>query len=135
MEREGFSATVYTCPAGKQSIGYGFNLEAGITKGEALALLRYKLEYLESILEYTFPWFAALGRARKDVLIEMAFQMGVEGLLEFKKTLAAVAEGRYKAAALEMLNSRWGKIDTPGRAKFLSEIMERGTLKAPQAKR
>lgn len=46
-------------------------------------------------------------QARAEVLINMAFNMGVPGLLKFRRTLDAVRADDYDAAASHMLDSRW----------------------------
>ena len=51
--------------------------------------------------------------------------LGLRGLLGFKKTLAHVAAGEYKLAALEMLDSAWAE-QTPARAKRMSRMMLTG---------
>jgi len=53
----------------------------------------------------------------------MAFQMGVGGLLQFKRTLGSIEDGQYGEAAVEMLDSLWAQ-QTPERAKRLSKQME-----------
>ena len=53
------------------------------------------------------------------------FQMGVDGLLGFKNTLAMIQSGRYSDAAKGMLSSLWAK-QTPARAKRMSEQMRTG---------
>ncbi|ECX3247832.1 glycoside hydrolase family protein, partial [Salmonella enterica subsp. enterica serovar Kentucky] len=67
--------------------------------------------------------------ARRDILISMAYQMGVSGLAGFKNTLAMVAEGNYAGAANGMLSSLWAK-QTPERAKRHAEVMRTGEMAA-----
>jgi lysozyme len=76
-------------------------------------------------LTTALPWFTLLNEARQAVLIGMAFQMGVKGLLAFTTTLSHVRVGRYAEAAVAMLESTWAK-QTPERAKRLSKQMETG---------
>jgi len=59
------------------------------------------------------------------VLVNMAFQLGVVGLLQFKDTLTNVREGNYSGAAAAMLLSKWRE-QTPDRAKRLATQMETG---------
>lgn len=40
---EGLRLKPYKCPAGKLTIGYGLNLDGGITKEEAEILLSYRI--------------------------------------------------------------------------------------------
>lgn len=63
---------------------------------------------------------------RRDILISMAYQMGVDGLAGFKNTLGMIAKGDFSSAATGMLNSLWAK-QTPNRAKRHSDVMRTGT--------
>lgn len=58
-------------------------------------------------------------------LLNMAFQMGVDGLLGFKNTLELIRTGSYEKAAEGMLSSLWAK-QTPARAKRLAVQMRTG---------
>lgn len=71
------------------------------------------------------PWVADLDEARQGVLINMAFNLGVSGLLGFRKTLALVKAGDYAAASVEMLDSKWAR-QVKGRATRLSKQMRTG---------
>ena len=53
----------------------------------------------------------------------MAFQLGIGGLLKFKRALGSIEDGQYKEASMEMLDSLWAQ-QTPERAKRLSKQME-----------
>jgi lysozyme len=85
---EGLELKPYYCPAKKLSIGYGRNLEdRGITKNEADFLLANDILNIKLELEDKLPIYKKLDDVRKNVLIEMAFNMGVPRLLGFKKTI------------------------------------------------
>jgi lysozyme len=127
-DHEGFSPAVYTCPAGHPTIGYGYNLAAGMTPAEGLLLMQARLAAIEGELQYSFDWFDGLARLRKDVLVEMGYQMGLDGLYQFKKTLRLVGAGMYDQAATEMLDSAWAA-QTPGRAENLAAKMRAGCTK------
>ena len=73
-------------------------------------------------------FLSGLNDARKAVLINMAFQLGFNGLSKFRNMLAAVQSEQYVLAASEMLDSLWAK-QTPNRAKELSEQMLTGEFK------
>jgi len=62
---------------------------------------------------------------RRDVLISMAYQMGVPGLAGFKNTLAMISQGNFDGASRGMLNSLWAK-QTPERAQRHAEVMRSG---------
>tara|TARA_Y100001937_G_scaffold105795_1_gene146941 strand:- start:318 stop:719 length:402 start_codon:yes stop_codon:yes gene_type:complete len=122
---EGLELKPYRCTSGKLTIGYGRNLEAkGISKGEAEAMLFSDIAEAEEKLVRA-GFLSGLNDARKAVLINMAFQLGFNGLSKFRNMLAAVQSEQYDLAASEMLDSLWAK-QTPNRAKELSEQMLTG---------
>jgi len=128
---EGLRLHPYKCPANKLTIGYGRNLEdRGITKDEAMYLLQNDLLRIKNGLSnqldlYHHIVFHRLEKNVQEVLIEMAYQIGIYGLLKFKKMLNAVFLRKFDLAAKEMLDSKWAK-QTPRRAKELSNIMKGG---------
>lgn len=71
------------------------------------------------------PWVSLLDDARKGVLINMAFNLGVPGLLGFANTLAMVKAGDYSGAADNMLKSKWAS-QVGNRAMRLSQQMRSG---------
>ena len=123
---EGLRLKPYTCPAGKLTIGYGHNLEDnGITEDIAVRMLDADLKAAEREVQDKFSSFYKLNEARQFVLVDMAFNMGINRLLTFKKMFAALAKGEYPTAAREMLNSKWA-VQVGNRAKTLAEIMKSG---------
>lgn len=71
------------------------------------------------------PWVKKLDAVRQAVLIDMAFNLGVAGLMEFKRTLASIQSGDYATAATQMLQSTWAhQVGT--RATRLAEMMRTG---------
>jgi len=125
-KHEGLRLKPYKCPAGKLTIGYGRNLEDnGITELEAEELLRNDIFRINEELMDSIGQYPSLPLFIKDVLVEMAYQMGVNGLLKFEKTLEFVSQGAYEKASIEMLDSQWAK-QTPQRAKTLSNLMKGG---------
>ena len=53
----------------------------------------------------------------------MVFQLGTQGVRNFKKMILALEEKDYFEAHVQMLDSRWAK-QTPARCTELSEIMK-----------
>ena len=109
------------------TIGVGRNLDdVGLrSEAEARFLLRSDILAIRSELEKAIPWIADLSEARQHVLMDMAFNLGVAGLMTFEKTLRLVANGKFAAASVEMMKSRWS--DKVGqRAVTLSEMMAAG---------
>jgi lysozyme len=97
----------------------------GITKAESEYLLNNDVTTRLTELERRLPWFNSLDDARKAVLLNMSFQLGVAGLMGFQKTLAHVKAGEYLLAADSMLNSKWAT-QTPKRANELATQMRHG---------
>ena len=126
IAHEGFRRHIYTCTAGRKTIGYGFNLEAGVTEDEAFLLLQHRLNLLDEQLAYTLPFYTRLSAVRQDVLCDMAYNLGLAGLLKFRKMLAAVERSAWDMAAYEMLNSRWAT-QVGKRAEELAFLMRTGT--------
>ncbi len=71
----------------------------------------------------------ACNSPRQDILTSMAYQMGVQGLVGFKNTLALIAARNFTGAATGMLSSAWAK-QTPERAQRHAEVMRTGTMDA-----
>ena len=126
---EGLRLKPYQCTAGKWTICYGRNLEDnGITKFEAEQLLTHDVSGIIMQLSEAIDGWHCLNEARKAVLVNMAFNMGVNGLMKFKKTLGYVRLKMYKDAGVEMMDSKWAVI-VGGRAVELSDQMIKGEFK------
>jgi lysozyme len=107
---EGLRLKPYRCTAGKLTIGYGRNIEdAGISPAEAEALLRNDVLRVCQELDKTLPWWRRMSEARQRALANMAFNLGMGGLLGFKNMLAALHDGDYERAAAEAQDSRWAR--------------------------
>lgn len=125
-KHEGLRYTLYKCPAGKLTIGYGHNIEdRGISEKCAEFILQEDREIAYRQVKNAVSDFCILNEARQYVLIDMCFNIGISKLLSFKKMLKALKNNDYSLAAKEMLASKWAA-QVPGRAKELSEIMETG---------
>ena len=126
---EGLRLKPYQCTAGKWTIGYGRNLEDnGITKFEAEQLLTHDVAGVIMQLSDAIDGWHCLNEARKAVLVNMAFNMGVNGLMKFKKTLGYVRLKMYKEAGVEMMDSKWS-VTVGGRAVELSDQMIKGEFR------
>ena len=107
---EGLRLKPYKDTVGTLTIGYGRNLEAkGITHAEADYLLDSDVQEAIDEVFASLPWVADLDENRQAILVNMAFNLGINGLLEFHNTLAAVEAGNYEEAAKGMLASKWAK--------------------------
>jgi lysozyme len=119
---EGYREFAYQCTAGKNTIGIGLNLDAGLPHDEALLLLNCRLEKLYVYLSVNYKWFVNLDEQRKIAIADMCYQLGVNGFSKFKKSIAFMAIGDYENAATEFLDSKWAK-QTPKRAKKVTNLI------------
>ncbi len=93
-------------PIGKLTFGYGWNIQdVGIEKDFALLRLRYTIDKTIDKIKHLFPSFILLDEVRQAVLINVAFNTGLKGLLNFKKMLNFVSQKRYADAGIELLDS------------------------------
>jgi lysozyme len=116
----------YRCPAGKLTIGVGHNLDAKpISKRAALVILDDDIEDAERELAAVLPWTAELDAPRREALVNMVFNLGMGGLLKFKRMLAALRRGDYAAAAAETLDSDYAK-QVGARARRVARQIETG---------
>jgi lysozyme len=127
LERqEGFRQFPYKDSVGIETIGIGRNLKSvGISLQEAQMLLQNDLEKVMHELMTTYPAYLKLDDARKSVLLNMAFNMGIHGLMQFRQFLVFLEDGKYAEAAAEMLRSKWAE-QVPNRAHELAQIVETG---------
>lgn len=110
---------------GNITVGIGCNLSAGISMDLSKIIMRYYLnESINSLKSYC-PVFNNLDEARQAVLIDMCFNMGINKLMKFTKTLGFIIEGKYEDASKEMLNSQWSQ-QVGKRAITLSEMILTG---------
>jgi lysozyme len=127
VRHEGLRLKTYRCTAGKLTIGIGRNLEdRGISQKEAYAMLeRDILDFEQQLLNEIPDVYNGLDEVRQSVLLNMCFNLGIKGLLEFKNTLAFIDAGDWERAANGMLASKWAK-QVGKRAIELSELMRKG---------
>lgn len=125
IKHEGLRLQPYLDTVGKWTIGVGRNLsDNGISESEALLMLRNDIATAEREL-MSQSWFNALDAVRKDVMINMCFNIGLTRLLGFKNMIAALTVHDYDKAATEMLDSKWAR-QVGNRAIELSNIMRSG---------
>lgn len=116
---EGFRSEPYQDHLGNWTFGHGLTW---ISEAESLAIVAKRIRQNHTSLCEAQGMFRHLSPAIQHVLIEMAFQMGVSGTLQFKKMWAALEQGENLLAADEMLDSMWA-VQTPNRAQRLAAIV------------
>jgi lysozyme len=126
MRHEGLSLKPYKCTANKLTIGYGRNLEdVGISQEEASFLLANDIKKIVTQVSEKFKWFKTLSPARQAVVVNMIYNLGLNGFSNFKNTIRFLESGQFEQAAIEMLESKWAS-QVGKRAKELSKIMLEG---------
>lgn len=123
---EGVRLKPYRDSVGKLTIGCGRNLDdVGISMTELDILLDNDVSRTVAAVLAHLPWAVTLDPIRRDVLVNMAFNLGIAGLMGFKKFLAAVQRGAWDDAVIEMLDSKWHE-QVGIRAERLAEQMLHG---------
>ena len=126
IKHEGIKLKPYKCTMGFVTIGIGRNLDAnGISELEAIVMLDNDIAEVKKQVEKKFKWFNKLNDVRKDVIIDMVFNMGLKTFCEFKMTIHFLEEGDFAQASIEMLESDWST-QVGCRAKELSKMMYTG---------
>ena len=130
LEREeGFVPHAYADSEGYLTIGIGTLIDqrkgGGITKAEGRYLLMNRIGIAEVGLDRSIPWWRELCEARQHALLQMAFQIGLPGLLKFKRMLGALEVNEFDAAARHALDSLWAQ-QTPKRAERIARAMRTG---------
>lgn len=125
---EGFRNHLYQDSEGFLTIGYGRLLDpkagGGITRDEGEYLLANDLRRAEYACE-SMPAYLDLSPARQAVLVEMCFNLGADGLKQFRRMFTALIQQDYEHAASEMLASQWaGQVGA--RAVTMAERMKTG---------
>ena len=121
---EGFRSVPYQDITGHWTVGFGTNLTAGITRSMAVGWLYEVLSKNRAELEAK-SWFNALVPAAQDIVEDMCYNLGLDGLLQFHDMIAALSQTQpdYARAADAMRESLWMR-QVPNRAGPLADAME-----------
>lgn len=126
---EGEILHAYQDHLGYWTIGVGILIDqrkgGGLLPEESEFILQNRVRQRREAVAKSLPWFNDLNDARQGVLLNMSYQLGVQGLLGFKNTLEEVRKGNYAKASEMMLMSKWAT-QTPERARRLAKQMITG---------
>jgi lysozyme len=138
---EGRKLDPYRDSLGLWTIGYGHLIDRRkggrlpdwlksfpISQEEAEHLLDTDVVEKEIELSQSWPAFESQSALIKAVMVSMAFQMGVGGVMAFTRTLQAIEEQRWADAGRGMRESLWAR-QTPKRATRLALAVETGDAK------
>ena len=141
---EGLRLQPYYCSRKKLTIGIGRCVETnpftpeelkvvgdwkhGITRGAAVYLLYNDIKRIYFDLKKKIDFFSSLDDERQYALIDMAFNIGVDGLLRFRRMLKYMKSQQFNQAADECLNSKYAT-QVGKRALRIAETIKTGVFK------
>jgi lysozyme len=133
LRDEGFRSSPYIDTRGNNTVGVGHNLDSNplpnetypLTVQRAKAILADDVARIWGTMQSHLPWVRSLPDVYAGVLTNMAFNMGVGGLLGFRTTLGHVQAGRYEDASVSVLQSAWAT-QVGARAQRLSLQLKTG---------
>jgi lysozyme len=130
IKHEAYRQHAYTDSLGYWTIGIGRCIHEGKGKGisreEAEYLLDNDIREAREMLEHC-AWYRNLDSVRQATIVNMCFNLGFDGLLEFKKMISAIKKKNWGLASKEMLDSEW-RHQVGNRAVELSEQMRTGVF-------
>lgn len=128
---EGFRSDVYddatgqTIPCtGQPTIGYGTRCRQW-SKELSEAVMRMLLAQADGQLAGVVSAYRIIDPVRQSVLLDLAYNLGVTGLLTFQKFLTSLAARQYDEAAADLLDSRAAR-ESPARYRRLAGIIMTG---------
>ena len=137
---EGLSLIPYKCPAGRTTIGYGWNVESNplppdidahlkehgsITKAMAEELLDLAIEWSIEDCRHLYPKFDTFTENRRNALTDMAYNMGLYTLSAFRISNKFVNDEMWQEAADNFALSKWAK-QVKGRSKEVLKMLRDG---------
>lgn len=133
MRDEGFSAVAYLDTEGIWTVGYGTTRLFGrpvkehdsVTPEQARIQLRADLYGAILDTQKLFSNLGALDDVRQEVLANMAYNLGLARLGEFRNLRSAITALEFRRAAEEMVDSKW-YTQVGGRGQRLVAAMKTG---------
>jgi lysozyme len=125
---EGYKDTVYFDTKGYLTCGWGHQFILGSKIPLEVSELFFKSDLADAISNFNkidINLQRKLNPGRRRVVVEMIFNMGLKGVLEFKQMWACIKNEDFEGAAREMLASQWAS-QVKGRADELAGIMRNG---------
>jgi len=120
---EGNKKFPYTDTVGKITIGVGFNLtDVGLSPDEIAYILNARVNKLDAALQ-VFPWYTELDSVRQGALLNMAYNMGLSGLLHFPSMLHCLSIKDWAGAQREALASTWAEQVGPRAVRLGQQLL------------
>jgi lysozyme len=116
IKNEGLVLQVYKDSLGYDTIGVGRCLDKnGISEDEAMYLLENDIQRVVDNLDKMWEVWRSFPIPAQEVCVDMAFQMGIAGFMNFRQTRALMEMGCWLEASEEVLRSKYA-VQTPNRA-------------------
>jgi len=129
---EGIRESVYQDSEGYYTVGIGRMLDARrggkLSRDEIELLLDNDIDRVTYRLGREYSWFSDLSDVRQEAMINMAFNLGLQGFGKFRNMIAAIERTDWIDAAREILDSRYAR-QVGDRAIRISEAMRTGQWK------
>lgn len=123
---EGFRGRPYRDSRGVLTIGYGRNLDARpLGEDECSYLLERDLAQYDHDLKRQWPGYKQLDTVRQAAVLHMAYNLGVQGLMGFRRMRAALDRQMWELACDEAMDSRWAN-QVGRRARELAWMLQFG---------
>jgi len=122
-DNEGYRTHMYKCPAGKNTIGIGHNLDANPIPKEAVDIIFHDdIKHVMEDLDTHFQWWREKPHNVKVMLLDFVFNVGITVALNFKNTMKMIETDDFQGASVNLLKSRYAE-QVPRRAKYNSELL------------
>lgn len=133
QRHEGLRLQVYTDTQGIKTIGFGHNLQAHgeteiqiISRADADWYFEIDFAHACSQIEVLLHEMqVSLDDVRFSALVDLCFNMGINGLKGFRKMLANLRASNYTQASVELLNSKYAT-QVGGRAGEIAHMLNTG---------
>ena len=131
-KHEGYRNKVYLDTLGKRTVGVGHLCVEDFWEDDKEYEEKFLMEILAEDLQNAIKGARELKEEHsctdideiaQEIIVEMVFQLGKNGVSKFKNMWKALSEHNYTGASYEMLDSKWAK-QTPNRAKSMAELMK-----------
>ena len=126
---EGVKEYAYTDSEGYLTIGVGRLIDR--TKGGKLSedeieyLLDNDIDRIQNQTIRAFHWYNDLNDVRQECVLNMVFNLGLNGFKNFKLMIKALERHDFTEASREMVDSKWSR-QVGNRSLRLSEAMRLG---------
>ena len=123
-DHEGFEINPYTDALGFLTGGVGHKIlpSEQVPTNEAGWLKLYDQDFDKAVAAADEITPNDIHPTAFGICVEMIFQLGKRGCMNFAKMHKAIAEKNFEAASIEMLDSKWHK-QTKARCESLAELM------------